>query len=57
MEGKAGPRGTFTFFDTNITSLLSALAATSHSSSLKTSFKLAKAEAWCKKQQVDFSLC
>lgn len=45
MEGKAGPRGTLTFFDTNITTLLFALAATSHSSSLKTSFKLAKAEA------------
>lgn len=56
MEGRAGPRGTFTFFDTNITSLLSALAATPHSSSLKTSFESARAEA-CKKQQVDFSLC
>lgn len=41
----------------NITSLLSALAATPHSSPLKTSFKLAKAEAWDKKQQMDFSLC
>lgn len=43
MEGRTGPRGAFTFFDTNINSLLSALAATPPS--LKTSFKSAKAEA------------
>lgn len=45
MEGRSGPRGTFTLFDTNITSLLSVLAATPHSSALKTSFESAKAEA------------
>lgn len=56
MEGRTGSRGAFTFFDTNITSLLSALVATPHSSSLKTSFKSAKAEAWGEKQWVDFSL-
>lgn len=35
MEGRSAPRGTFTFLDTNITSLLSPLAATLPSSSLK----------------------
>lgn len=48
--------------DTNITSLLSALAAIPHSSPLNTPFELGKrpsgkAGAWGKKQWVDFSSC